>query len=163
MPRPQILLQTDFNRTLPARLLADSFGRARVSAHGAVNRRVEATKMTIEITLGDCVEYIEQFYVWDEADDLLRALLAVEMAPEVIRMYGHDIVTKRRSENTAWIISTIPRQRSRRSGLRSCFQSSGAWNPLPDGLTAGWCRCIRTARPVLGGTRTKGNRKSSRR
>jgi alkylated DNA repair dioxygenase AlkB len=54
--------------------------------------------MTIKITQGYWVEYIDGFYSPDEAYDILRDLLAVEMTPEVIRMYGHDIVTKRRSE-----------------------------------------------------------------
>lgn len=54
--------------------------------------------VTIEVTRGCKVEYIEHFYMPDEADSILRAFLAVEMTPEVIRMYGHDIVTKRRSE-----------------------------------------------------------------
>jgi len=54
--------------------------------------------MTIEITQGYWVEYIEKFYTPEEADLILRAFPAVEMAPEVVRMYGHDIVTKRRSE-----------------------------------------------------------------
>jgi alkylated DNA repair dioxygenase AlkB len=52
----------------------------------------------IEVMPGLSVEYTEHFYTPYEADDLLRALLAVEMTPEVIRLYGHDIVTKRRSE-----------------------------------------------------------------
>lgn len=54
--------------------------------------------MTKEVAPGYWVEYVEQFYARDEADDILRAFLALEMTPEVIRMYGHDIVTKRRSE-----------------------------------------------------------------
>ncbi len=54
--------------------------------------------MTIEISPGYRVEYIEGFYRLDEADELRGALLAVHMTPEVIRMYGRDTVTKRWSE-----------------------------------------------------------------
>ena len=53
--------------------------------------------MRIEVALGQTVEYIEGFYSKEEADDILRALLAVDMTPEVIRMYGRDTITKRRS------------------------------------------------------------------
>ena len=53
--------------------------------------------MRIEVALGQTVEYIEAFYSKEEADDILRALLAVDMTPEVIRMYGRDTITKRRS------------------------------------------------------------------
>jgi len=59
---------------------------------------VGKVKIKIEVAPGYSVEYIESFYSSDEADALLRALLAVEMTPEVIRMYGRDTVTKRRSE-----------------------------------------------------------------
>ena len=55
-------------------------------------------KIKIEVAPGYSVEYIESFYSSDEADALLRALLAVKMTPEVIRMYGRDTVTKRKSE-----------------------------------------------------------------
>src|SRR5216683_8392280 len=54
--------------------------------------------MRIEIPAGHTVEYIENFYSTQEADELLRGLLAVEMTPEIIRMYGRDTVTKRRSQ-----------------------------------------------------------------
>ena len=54
--------------------------------------------MTIEVTRGCKIEYIDHFYAPEEADSVLRALLAMEMTPEVVRMCGHDIVTKRRSE-----------------------------------------------------------------
>ena len=54
-------------------------------------------KTGIEVAPGYSVEYVESFYSSDEADALLRALLAVEMTPEVIRMFGRDTVTKRRS------------------------------------------------------------------
>ena len=47
---------------------------------------------------GCTVEYIENFYAPDEADSILRALLAVRMTPEVLRMFGQDSVTKRLSE-----------------------------------------------------------------
>jgi alkylated DNA repair dioxygenase AlkB len=57
----------------------------------------EQGKVTVEVAPGYTVEYIERFYTKGEADALLNALLAVEMAPEVIRMYGRDTVTKRRS------------------------------------------------------------------
>jgi alkylated DNA repair dioxygenase AlkB len=55
-------------------------------------------KTRIEVAPGYSIEYIESFYSSEEADALLGALLAVEMTPEVIRMYGRDTVTKRRSE-----------------------------------------------------------------
>jgi alkylated DNA repair dioxygenase AlkB len=54
-------------------------------------------KTRIEVAPGYSVEYIESFYSTAEAEAFLRALLAVEMKPEVIRMYGRDTVTKRRS------------------------------------------------------------------
>jgi alkylated DNA repair dioxygenase AlkB len=54
-------------------------------------------KTRIEVASGYPVEYIESFYSTGEADALLRALLAVDMQPEIIRMYGRDTVTKRRS------------------------------------------------------------------
>jgi len=53
--------------------------------------------MTIEITPGYTVEYIEAFYETQEAEDLLRSLLAVDMTPEIIRLYGKTHETKRRS------------------------------------------------------------------
>jgi hypothetical protein len=53
--------------------------------------------MTIEITPGYCVEYFEDFYGPNGADNMLGALLAINMTPEIIRMYGRDSVTKRRS------------------------------------------------------------------
>jgi len=53
--------------------------------------------MTIEIAPGYSVEYFEQFYEPDEAHNLLRALLAIDMTPEVVRMYGKNHETKRRS------------------------------------------------------------------
>jgi hypothetical protein len=54
--------------------------------------------VTIEVTRRCTVEYIEDFYTPDEADSILRALLAVKMTPEVIRMFGQDRITKRLSE-----------------------------------------------------------------
>jgi alkylated DNA repair dioxygenase AlkB len=54
--------------------------------------------MRIQITAEHWVEYIEGSYSKEEADDILRTLLAVEMTPEIIRMFGRDSVTKRRSE-----------------------------------------------------------------
>jgi alkylated DNA repair dioxygenase AlkB len=56
------------------------------------------THKVIEVTPGYCLQYFEKFYPTSEADALLSALLAVEMTPEVIRMYGKDHVTKRRSQ-----------------------------------------------------------------
>jgi alkylated DNA repair dioxygenase AlkB len=53
--------------------------------------------MTIEITRGYSVEYFEQFYRSAEADGMLSALLALDMTPEVIRLYGKTHETKRRS------------------------------------------------------------------
>jgi alkylated DNA repair dioxygenase AlkB len=53
--------------------------------------------LQIQVMPGCTVEYIEGFYSQDEADELLRAFLAMDITPEVIRMYGRDIVTKRRS------------------------------------------------------------------
>jgi len=52
---------------------------------------------TIEVAHGCTVAYIPAFYSREEADKLLADLLAVETTPEVIRMYGRDSVTKRRS------------------------------------------------------------------
>lgn len=52
---------------------------------------------TIEVTPGYAVEYFERFYEPDEADALLRELLAVEMTTEIIRFYGRAHETKRRS------------------------------------------------------------------
>jgi alkylated DNA repair dioxygenase AlkB len=54
--------------------------------------------MKIEIKPGHWVEYVERFYTPKDADDALHALLATEMTPEVVTMFGRAIVTKRRSE-----------------------------------------------------------------
>jgi alkylated DNA repair dioxygenase AlkB len=54
--------------------------------------------MKIEIPPGHSIEYIEGFLSKEEADDALRALLATDMTPEIIRMFGRDTVTKRKSE-----------------------------------------------------------------
>jgi len=53
--------------------------------------------MEIEIIPGRTVEYIAGFYTPAEADDLLRDLLAVDMTPEIVRLYGKTHQTKRRS------------------------------------------------------------------
>lgn len=42
-------------------------------------------KQQIQVMPGCTVEYIEGFYNPDEADELLRAFLAMDMTPEVIR------------------------------------------------------------------------------
>lgn len=54
--------------------------------------------MKIEIPPGHSVEYIEGFLSKEEADDILRDLLQTEMTPEIVRMFGRDTVTKRKSE-----------------------------------------------------------------
>ena len=51
----------------------------------------------IEVTPGYFVEYFEHFVERDEADALLRALLAVPMSPEMVKLYGKTHETKRRS------------------------------------------------------------------
>lgn len=53
--------------------------------------------MNIEIAPGCTVDYIERFYTAGEADDLLGALLGVDMTPEIVRLYGKTHQTKRRS------------------------------------------------------------------
>jgi alkylated DNA repair dioxygenase AlkB len=53
--------------------------------------------MKLAITAGYTVEYLEGFFARQEADEALRALLELDMTPEIIRMYGRDSVTKRRS------------------------------------------------------------------
>ena len=53
--------------------------------------------MRIEISPGYWVDYIEGFFEVADADDLLRAFLAEEMTPDIVRMYGRDVTTKRRS------------------------------------------------------------------
>lgn len=55
------------------------------------------TPIQIEVAPGLHVSYIRGFFEWREADRLLEALLATDMAPEVVRMFGADAVTKRRS------------------------------------------------------------------
>lgn len=54
--------------------------------------------MRIQIAPGYFVDYIERFYDTVAADGLFRGLLADDMTPEVVRLYGRDTVTKRRSE-----------------------------------------------------------------
>lgn len=56
------------------------------------NRMIE-----IEVAPGLQVSYIRDFFEWRDADGLLEALLATDMAPEVVRMFGADTVTRRRS------------------------------------------------------------------
>jgi protein gp37/alkylated DNA repair dioxygenase AlkB len=64
--------------------------------HEPTTRVIGAAKI-IEVAPGYSVEYIERFYEKKEADDLLHALLAVDMTPEIIRLYGKTHETKRRS------------------------------------------------------------------
>lgn len=54
--------------------------------------------MRIQIAFGYFVDYIDGFYDPADADELFRSLLAEEMTPEIVRMYGRDTETKRRSE-----------------------------------------------------------------
>lgn len=54
--------------------------------------------MKIEIANGFGVEYLDEYLTLREADELLRAFMAEEMTPEIVRMFGRDTVTKRRSE-----------------------------------------------------------------
>ena len=108
-------------------------------------------KIKIEVAPGYSVEYIESFYSSDEADALLRALLAVEMTPEVIRMYGRDTVTKRRSEQYGADYNYNPRAKKPREwtplmlSIRERMESvagpldGGLVQVYPDGETAiGW-------------------------
>lgn len=53
--------------------------------------------MKIEIAPGCTVDYIERFYTPREAEDLLCALLGVDMTPEIVRLYGKTHQTRRRS------------------------------------------------------------------
>ncbi len=53
--------------------------------------------MEIEIAPGCSITYIEHFYAADEADAMLAVFLTEALTPEVVRMYGRDTVTKRRS------------------------------------------------------------------
>src|SRR6266404_1490008 len=53
--------------------------------------------MKVEIATGYSVEYIEDHWTKEEADELLRDLLAVPMTPEIVKLYGKTHETKRRS------------------------------------------------------------------
>lgn len=53
--------------------------------------------MEIEIAAGCPITYVELFYHVDEADAMLAAFLAEALTPEIVRLYGRDTVTERRS------------------------------------------------------------------
>lgn len=57
----------------------------------------DAAIVEIEVASGHRVGYIRDFFERQEADGLLEAFLAMDMAPEIVRMFGADTVTKRRS------------------------------------------------------------------
>ena len=94
--------------------------------------------MTIEITPGYTLEYTEAFYETQEADDLLRSLLAVAMTPEIVRMYGRDTVTKRRSAQFGTDYDYNPMSKKAQpwtplmSGIRGRMESIAG--PLDGGL-----------------------------
>jgi alkylated DNA repair dioxygenase AlkB len=51
----------------------------------------------IEVAPGLRVGYVRDFFERPDADALLEALLATDMAPEIVRMFGADAVTRRRT------------------------------------------------------------------
>jgi alkylated DNA repair dioxygenase AlkB len=53
--------------------------------------------MKVEIATGYAVEYIEDCWSKEEANELLRDLLAIPMTPETVKLYGKTHETKRRS------------------------------------------------------------------
>lgn len=56
-----------------------------------------AAPVQIEVAPGLSVGYIPEFYPRRAADAVLEALLATDMAPEIVRMFGADVVTRRRT------------------------------------------------------------------
>jgi hypothetical protein len=77
-------------------------------------------------------------------------------------MYGHDIVTKRRSEQFGMdYFYNFEGQEVEGVDSADAFHLA-ALESVAGGSTVGWCRCTRTVRLVLGGMRTKGIRRSSR-
>ena len=93
--------------------------------------------MKIEVASGCWVEYIAGFYDLPEANELLRAFLVLEMTPEVIRMYGADTVTKRRTEQygTDYVYNPTAKK-------------AKEWTPLMLGIRE---RMERVAGPLDGG------------
>jgi alkylated DNA repair dioxygenase AlkB len=53
--------------------------------------------MDIEIAPGHVVSYVEGFYAGAEADDLLRALLTLDMTNEEVRLYGSTWQCRRKT------------------------------------------------------------------
>ena len=51
----------------------------------------------IEVAPGHLVGYVQDFFERPDADALLEALLSIDMAPEIVRMFGADAVTRRRT------------------------------------------------------------------
>ena len=70
----------------------------RWSAGESFRWRERAERVSLKIAPGYSIIYVPGFFEPREANELLRSLLALDMSPEVIRMYGRDTVTKRRSE-----------------------------------------------------------------
>lgn len=65
------------------------------SVTGRSDDDVHGEMVNIEVAQNRRVDYIPEFLYPREADVLLGAVLSMDMAPEVIRMFGADIVTKR--------------------------------------------------------------------
>jgi alkylated DNA repair dioxygenase AlkB len=93
--------------------------------------------MNVEITTGYSVEYIEDFYAKSGADDLLRALRAVEMTPEVVKLYGETHVTRRLSA-----------QYGRQYDYNAMSKKAGEWTPLMQAIKE---RMETVAGPLHGG------------
>jgi alkylated DNA repair dioxygenase AlkB len=93
--------------------------------------------MRVGIASGFVVEYIEDFYAKPDADELLRGLLAVQMTPEVVKMFGDTHVTRRLSA-----------QYGRQYDYNALSKKAEGWTPLMQGIKE---RMETVAGPLHGG------------
>jgi alkylated DNA repair dioxygenase AlkB len=91
----------------------------------------------LEIEPGYMVEYIDDYWSKDEADELLRGLLEVQMSPEKVKMLGKVHVTRRLSA-----------QYGRPYDYNELAKQPEVWTPLMQGIKA---RMETVAGPLHGG------------